>query len=92
MTKARLAADAKLARAPISRYERKQTKNLSARSLAKLSQALGVSADYLAGRSDDEAFFLNPHLRKLMKDLSCLEPRCLKCLHQLYLFLLDKQR
>lgn len=53
MTKAQLASSAELPRAPVSRYEGKQTKDMSVKTLKKLTHALGVSADYLAGRRED---------------------------------------
>ena len=92
MTKAQLALSASLPRAPVSRYERKQTKNMSVRILKELTNALGVSADYLAGRREDEAYFQNPRLRKLMKRMRTLEPNDLEWMHELYLFLLEKPR
>lgn len=92
MTKAQLAKSAGLPRAPVTRYEGKQTKDMSVRILKKLAAALGVSADYLAGRHEDEAYFRNPRLQKLMKRMRTLKPDDLKCMHELYLFILEKHR
>ena len=92
MTKAELASSAKLPRAPISRYEKKQTKDMSLRILKKLANALGVSADYLAGHREDEAYFRNPRLQKLIKSLKELKEDDLEWMHELYLFLLEKRR
>ena len=92
MTKAKLALSAKLPRAPVSRYERKRSKDMSVRILKKLSNALGVSADYLAGRREDEAYFRNPRLQKLIKSMKELKENDLQWLHELYLFLLEKHR
>lgn len=92
MTKAQLASSAELSRAPVSRYESKQTKDVSVKTLKKLTRALGVSADYLAGCCEEEAYFRNPHLRKLMKNMRELERKDLQCLHKMYLFLLENHR
>ena len=92
MTKSQLASSAKLPRAPVSRYEGKQTKDMSVRTLKKLTSALGVSADYLAGRREDEAYFRNPRLQKLIKSMKELKEDDLQCMHELYLFLLQKHR
>ena len=92
MTRAQLASSAKLPRAPVSRYENKQTKDMSVRILGKLANALGVSADYLAGRREDEAYFRNPRLQRLIKSMKGLKEDDLQCMHELYLFLLEKHR
>jgi len=92
MTKAQLASHAELPRAPISRYEGKQTKDMSVKSLKKLTQALGVSADYLAGRGEEEVYFQNPRLQRLIKNMRNLERKDLQCLHKMYLFLLENHR
>lgn len=92
VTKAKLAASAELPRAPVSRYESKQTKNMSFRILKKLTHAFGVSADYLVGRREDEVYFQNPRLQKLIKNMRDLEREDLQCLHKMYLFLLENHR
>ncbi len=89
MTKAQLASNAELARAPVSRYEGKQTEDMSVKTLKKLTHALGVSADYLAGRREDKVYFKNPRLQKLIKNMKDLDRKDLQCLHKMYLFLLE---
>ena len=92
MTKAQLASNAKLPRAPVSRYEKGRTKVMSVRTLKKLARALGVSADYLAGRREDEAYFRNPRLQKLIKSLKELKEDDLQWVHELYFFFLENRR
>jgi len=92
MTKAQLASSAELPRAPMTRYEGKQDKGMSAKTLKKLIYALGVSADYLAGRREEEVYFRNPRLQKLIKNMRDLERKDLQCLHKMYLFLLENHR
>ena len=92
VSKAQLALSAGLPRAPVSRYEQSRSKGMSLKILKKLSSALGVSADYLVGRAEDEAYFRNPHLQKLIKRIKELETDDLQWLHELYLFLLEKRR
>jgi len=89
MTKAQLASSAELARAPVSRYEAKQTEDMSVKTLKKMTHALGVSADYLAGRREDKVYFKNPRLQKLIKNMRDLERKDLQCLHKMYLFILE---
>lgn len=89
MTKAQLASSAELPRAPLSRYEGRKTKDMSVKTLKKLTHALGVSADYLAGRREDKVYFKNPRLQKLIKNMKYLEQKDLQCLHKMYLFLLE---
>ena len=92
MTKAQLASSAGLPRAPMTRFEKKQNQDMSADTLKKLTHALGVSADYLAGRREEEAYFRNPQLQKLIKNMKRLKAEDLQCIHELYLFLLEKHR
>ena len=92
MTKAQLASSAGLPRAPMTRFEKKQNKDMSVDTLKKLTDALGVSADYLAGRREEEAYFRNPRLQKLIKNMKLLKTDDLQCIHELYLFLLEKHR
>ncbi len=92
MTKAQLALSAELPRAPVSRYEGKKTKDMSVKTLKKLTHALGVSADYLAGRREDKVYFKNPHLQKLIKNMRDLELKDLQCLHKMYLFILENHQ
>ena len=91
MTKAQLASSAGLPRAPMTRFENKQNKDMSMDTLKKLTNALGVSADYLAGRGE-EAYFRNPQLQKLIKNIKQLKAEDLQCIHELYLFLLENHR
>lgn len=65
---------------------------MSASTLKKLTRALGVSADHLAGRREDGSYFRNPHLQKLMQTMKQLEPDDLQWMHEFYLFLLKKRR
>lgn len=60
--------------------------------LKKLTHALGVSADYLAGRREDEVYFRSPRLQKLIKNMRDLERKDLECLHKMYLFLLENHQ
>ncbi len=92
ITKAQLASSAELSRAPVSRYEGKQSKDMSIKTLKKLTHALGVSADYLAGRREDEVYFRNPRLQKLIKNMRDLERKDLQYLHKMYLFLLENHK
>ena len=92
MTKAQLASSAGLPRAPMTRYEKKQNKDMSMDTLKKLTDALGVSADYLAGRRKEEAYFRNPRLQKLIKSMKQLKADDLQCIHEFYLFFLEKHR
>jgi transcriptional regulator with XRE-family HTH domain len=92
MTKAQLASSAELPRAPMTRYEGKQNKDMSAKTVKKLAYALGVSADYLAGRREDQVYFKNPRLQKLIKNMRDLERKDLQCLHKMYLFILENHQ